>query len=103
MICFKCGLDLNNWKDTDDPVNKHKRFTPSCPWLLRSLGCQKVKYLYLKQNDMPTEITGIQNIITIEYNFIHDIEDIPGIKFNCLNYIFIAFNYIIVSRLSLQI
>ena len=74
-----CGLDLNNWKDTDDPVNKHIRFTPSCPWLIRSLGCQNVKYLYLKQNDMSIEITGIQNIITYDYNFIHDIENISGI------------------------
>ena len=25
VICFWCGLDLNNWKDTDDSVNKHIR------------------------------------------------------------------------------
>ena len=79
VMCFWCGLELNHWEATDDPVIEHARFAPKCTWLLRLLGRQRTKYLYLKA--IANSVAGtadIQNIKPIDYAFIRDVEDIPG-------------------------
>ena len=35
VMCFWCGLGLNHWEATDEPVNEYMRFTPRCTLLLR--------------------------------------------------------------------
>ena len=63
VMCFWCGLGLNQWEATDDPVTEHVRFTPRCTWLLRKFGRQRVKYLYLKANGNRSGAgTAVQNI-----------------------------------------
>ena len=80
VMCFWCGLGLNHWEATDDPVNEHVRFTPQCTWLLRNLGRQQVKYIYLKANGNPAEPTSVQNIKPTDYAFIRDVEDVAGMQ-----------------------
>ena len=80
VMCFWCGLALNNWEVADDPVTKHIRLFPRCTWLLRVLGRQQVKYIFMKGDDTQTgSIATAQNIKPIDYTFIHDVEDIAGI------------------------
>ena len=79
VICFWCRLGLNYWKVNDDPITQHVQFAPRCIWLLRLLGRQRVKYLYMKANG--TQVGGIataQNIKLTDYTFIRDVEDIAG-------------------------
>lgn len=85
VMCFWCGLGLNHWEATDDPVNEHVRFTPRCTWLLRSLGRQRVKYIYLKANGNPAEPTAVQNIKPTDYAFIRDVDDIVGNPYTNFN------------------
>ncbi|KAH9504922.1 Baculoviral IAP repeat-containing protein 7-B [Bulinus truncatus] len=33
--CHQCGLGLKSWKHGDDVMTEHKRFRPSCPFLLQ--------------------------------------------------------------------
>ena len=80
VMCFCCGLGLNHWEATDDPVNEHMRFTPRCTWLLRSLGRQQVKYIYLKVNGNSAVPTAVQNIKPTDYVFIRDVEDVAGMR-----------------------
>ena len=79
VMCFWCGLGLNHWEATDDPITEHVRFAPRCTWLLRLLGRQQVKYLYMKANDTQAGGQAIaQNIKLTDYTFIRDVEDIAG-------------------------
>ena len=84
VMCFWCGLGLNHWEATDDPVSEHVRFTLRCTWLLRSLGRQRVKYVYLKANGNPVETTAVQNIKPTDYAFIRDVDDIAGMHVHIL-------------------
>ena len=78
VMCFWCGLGLNHWEATDDPVTEHVRFTPCCTWLLRMFGRQSVKYRYLIANGNQTGAAAVQNIKATDYAFIRDVEDIAG-------------------------
>ena len=80
VMCFWCGLGLNHWEATDYPVNEHVRFTPRCTWLLRSLGRQRVKYIYLKASGNLAEPTVVQNIKPTDYAFIRDVEGVAGMR-----------------------
>ena len=80
VMCFWCGLTLNNLDVADDPVTKHVRNFPRCTWLLRLLGRHQVKYIYMKADDaQPGGIATAQYIKPIDYTFIKDVEDIAGI------------------------
>ena len=80
MMCFWCGLGLNHWEATDDPITEHVKFAPRCTWLLRLLGRQRVKYVYMKTNE--TQAGGLataqQSIKLTDNMFIRDVDDIPG-------------------------
>ena len=43
VMCFWCGLGLNQWESTDDPMVEHVRFTPRCTWLLRASAATESK------------------------------------------------------------
>ena len=80
VTCFWCGLGLNHWEPTDDPVNEHVRFTPRCTWLLRLLGRHRVKALYLKsQGGQQANASSVQNVKEQDYAFLRDVDDIPGV------------------------
>jgi len=32
-VCFQCGLGLDGWEPTDDPVHEHSRRRPDCPFV----------------------------------------------------------------------
>jgi hypothetical protein len=38
VICFQCGLCLNNWLRKDDPFEEHTRWNSSCPLMLHLKG-----------------------------------------------------------------
>ena len=81
VMCFWCGLGLNHWEVTDDPIAEHVRYAPRCTWLLRLLGRQRVKYLYMKAIDTQacgTATAQNMKLTDYEYTFIRDIEDIAG-------------------------
>ena len=105
VMCFWCGLGLNHWEVTDDPIAEHVRFATRCTWLLRLLGRQQVKYLYMKAND--TQAGGIataENIKLTDYAFIRDVEDIAGTrrgvkyKFYCI-IVFYCVYYLVIYAL----
>ena len=80
MMCFCCGLGLHHWEATDDPITEHVKFAPRCTWLLRLLGRQRVKYVYMKTNE--TQAGGLataQQKLT-DSMFIRDVDDIAGIR-----------------------
>ncbi|KAK6987141.1 Baculoviral IAP repeat-containing protein 7-B [Biomphalaria glabrata] len=33
VVCFQCGLGLRAWKQGDDVMAEHKKYSPSCPYL----------------------------------------------------------------------
>ena len=79
VMCFWCGLGLNHWEATNDPITEHVKFAPRCTWLLRLLGRQQVKYLYMKSNETQAgSLAAAQNIKLTDYTFIRDVEDIAG-------------------------
>jgi len=38
VICFSCGLGLNNWEETDNPWVEHAKWNPSCEHLNKEKG-----------------------------------------------------------------
>ena len=81
VMCFWCGLGLNNWEPSDDPVNEHVRFTPRCTWLLRLLGRHRVKALYLRsQGGQQANASSVQSVKEQDYAFLRDVDDIPGMQ-----------------------
>ena len=81
VTCFWCGLGLNHWEVTDEPLAEHARFTPRCTWLLRTLGCQKQKRLYMNTIGSRSDASTVPNIKLADYAFICDVQDVAG-KFN---------------------
>ena len=80
VMCFWCGLALNIMEVADDPVTKHVLLSPRCIWLLRVLGRQQVKFIYMKGGDTQTgSIATAQNLKPMDYTFIRDVDDIAGI------------------------
>ena len=80
VMCFWCGLGLNHWEPTDDPVNEHVRYSPRCTWLLRLLGRNRVKALYLRsQGGQQAIASSIQKVKEQDYAFLRDVDDIPGV------------------------
>ena len=46
--CFWCSLELDSWDPGNDPWREHARFSPHCPWLLRSRGRYFVRKVILQ-------------------------------------------------------
>ena len=84
VMCYWCGLGLNHWEPTDDPITEHARFTPRCTWLLRTIGRHRVKELYMKSTSiLPDASAGIQNIKAADYAFLRDVQEIAGPTWDC--------------------
>jgi hypothetical protein len=80
VMCFLCGLALNNWDVADCPETKHIQMFPRCTWLLRVLGRHQVKYTYLKADDTQTgAVSTAQHMKPLDYIFIKNVDDIAGI------------------------
>ena len=47
--CFWCGVGLNRWAPTDDAWVEHARFSPMCPFVLRSKGRPFVKAVLIAE------------------------------------------------------
>ena len=76
VVCYSCGLRKAGWKETDNPIDVHKKITPSCKFLVSNStvnfpipeleGSQLVKFKILEDlldsSERPptqqTEITG---------------------------------------------
>lgn len=78
VVCFCCGLGLNHWEGSDDPITEHVRFTPQCTWSLRKLGRQRVKYLYMKSQSLQAGSATLTNMKLADYSFIRDVQEIAG-------------------------
>lgn len=37
VFCFKCGLTVSNWKEDDNPIDRHREKSQRCPFLLERL------------------------------------------------------------------
>lgn len=35
-VCYCCDIRVSDWKDTDDPITRHKERSPDCPFLLNN-------------------------------------------------------------------
>lgn len=31
-LCVSCGIMLDQWKPNDDPMEEHRKTSPSCEW-----------------------------------------------------------------------
>ena len=77
VTCFWCGHGLNHWDPRGDPIREHVRIAPRCPWLLRRLGRHRTKSLLMRaQNSQAANV--VQNEKELDYAFIFDVDDIPG-------------------------
>lgn len=60
-ICFFCGVGLQGWENTDNPLKQHAKFSPHCAYILDKMGNEFVqnilgKIIYPLQDDSDMEI-----------------------------------------------
>ncbi|XP_037361617.1 baculoviral IAP repeat-containing protein 2 [Talpa occidentalis] len=50
--CFCCGLMLDNWKQGDNPIEKHKQLYPSCSFIQNLLSVTNLEFTFKKNNSL---------------------------------------------------
>lgn len=80
LRCHWCGLELNSWKSTDNPIHRHIISSPRCTWLYRLLGRHGVKNIYLNEMQQRQQRPFVSLIFLANSNgeFLHEIDDISG-------------------------
>lgn len=45
-VCFQCGLGLDGWEPTDDPMIEHSKRRPDCPYVKGKIALQPYSYSF---------------------------------------------------------
>ncbi|XP_019568240.2 baculoviral IAP repeat-containing protein 2 isoform X2 [Rhinolophus sinicus] len=55
--CFCCGLMLDNWKEGDNPVEKHKKLYPSCSFIQNLVSVTNLESTFKNTSQMRNSFT----------------------------------------------
>lgn len=59
--CFSCGMKFKNWRKTDDPWEKHAKFSPKCRHVLNEKGSEFVQKMTIPPKEVNTPVMVVDN------------------------------------------
>ncbi|KAI7855859.1 hypothetical protein BDC45DRAFT_438386, partial [Circinella umbellata] len=56
VICFLCDARLDRWRNDSDPMERHGRMAPDCPWVILSFPHTQ-QALFMSENAKSTRLS----------------------------------------------